>query len=122
MTRMAWALWNGPESRGGKLHLHFDVLKRVPCQAAVTPAACSEPGQFEAMLQPDRLSVVDRGSADSEWFAKIVAAGSSLVARVKDNTAFTSTKNAPSTTPHARRVWSATSSSRGSVPRTLRTT
>src|SRR4051812_47754271 len=44
MPRMAWALWNGPESRAAKLHLHFDVLKGVPCTAAVTPAACSEPG------------------------------------------------------------------------------
>ena len=88
LSRMAWALWTDPEHRGAKLHLHFDVLKAVPCQAAVTPAACSETAQLEAMLQADRLYVVDRGYADYELFAKIVAAGSSLVARVKDNTAF----------------------------------
>ena len=88
MSRMAWALWNAPESRAAKLHLHFDVLKGVPCDAAVTPAACSEPGQLEAMLQPGRLYAVDRGYADYELFAKIVGAGSSLVARVKDSTAF----------------------------------
>jgi Transposase DDE domain len=95
MSRMAWALWNGPESRAAKLHLHFDVLKGVPCQAAVTPAACSEPGQLEAMLQPGRLYVVDRGYADYELFAKIIKAGSSLVARVKDNTAFTVQEERP---------------------------
>lgn len=88
LSRMAWALWTDPEHRGIKLHLHFDVLKSVPCQAAVTPAACSETAELEAMLQPDRLYVVDRGYADYELFAKIVAAGSSLVARVKDNTAY----------------------------------
>ncbi len=86
---MAWALGYGPENPAVKLHLHFDVLKAVPCQAAVTPAACSETGQLEAMLQPGRLYVVDRGYADYELFAGIVAAGSSLVARVKDSTAFT---------------------------------
>jgi Transposase DDE domain len=95
MSRMAWALWNGPESRAAKLHLHFDVLKGVPCQAAVTPAACSEPGQLEAMLQPGRLYVVDRGYADYELFATIIKAESSLVARVKDNTAFTVQEERP---------------------------
>jgi hypothetical protein len=95
MSRMAWALWNGPENRGVKLHLHFDVLKGVPCQAAVTPAACSEPGQLEAMIQPGRLYAVDRGYADYELFAKVVGAGSSLVARVKDNTAFTVQEERP---------------------------
>jgi hypothetical protein len=95
MTRMAWALWNGPENRAAKLHLHFDVLKGVPCQAAVTPAACSEPAQLEAMLQRGRLYVVDRGYADYELFAQIVGAGSSLVARVKDSTAFTVQEERP---------------------------
>ena len=89
MSRLAWALWDKPECQAAKLHLHFDVLKGVPCGAAVTPAACSEPGQLEAMLQPGRLYVVDRGYADYELFARIVGAGSSLVARVKDNIAFT---------------------------------
>lgn len=88
LSRMAWALWQDADHRGVKLHLHFDVLKGVPCQAAVTPAACSEPGQLEAMLQADRLYVVDRGYADYALFAKIVGAGSSLVGRVKDNTAY----------------------------------
>ena len=95
LSRMTWALWNGPENRAVKLHLHFDVLKAVPCQAAVTPAACSEPGQLEAMLQPGKLYVLDRGYADYELFAKIVGAGSSLVARVKDNTAFTVAEERP---------------------------
>ena len=95
MSRMAWTLWGKPECSAAKLHLHFDVLKGVPCQAAVTPAACSEPGQLEAMLQPGRLYVVDRGYADYELFARIVGAGSSLVARVKDSTAFTVEEERP---------------------------
>jgi hypothetical protein len=42
LPRMAWALWMDPTHRGAKLHLHFDVLKGVPCEATLTPAACSE--------------------------------------------------------------------------------
>jgi hypothetical protein len=95
MSRMAWALRDKPQCQAAKLHLHFDVLKGVPCGAAVTPAACSEPGQLRAMLQPGRLYVVDRGYADYELFAQIVAAGSSLVARVKDSTAFTIAEERP---------------------------
>ncbi len=97
LSRMAWALWNGPENRAIKLHLHFDVLRAVPSQAAVTPAACSETAQLEAMLQADRLYVVDRGYVDYSLFAKIIDAGSSLVARVKDNTAFVVQEERPLT-------------------------
>ena len=88
MPRMAWALWQDADHRGVKLHLHFDVLKGVPADATVTPAACSEGEALAGSLQPGRLYVVDRGYADYELFAKIVGAGSSLIARVKDNTAF----------------------------------
>ena len=95
---------DGPESRGVKLHLHFDVLKAVPCQAAVTPAACSETRQLEAMLPPGRLYVVDRGYADYDLFAQIVAAGSSLVARVKDSTAFTVAEERPLDAAAARKA------------------
>lgn len=95
LSRMAWALWQDASHRGVKLHLHFDVIKGAPLQAAVTPAACSEPAQFQAMLQPGRLYVLDRGYAAYELFAEILKAGSSLVARVKDNTAFTVQEERP---------------------------
>jgi hypothetical protein len=89
LPRMAWALWMDDEHRGIKLHLHFDVLAAVPADAAVTPAACSEPGQLTAMLKPDRLYVIDRGYASFELFRQILDARSSFVARVKEGTAFT---------------------------------
>ena len=88
LPRMAWALWEDEDHRGVKLHLHFDVLKGVPCEATVTPAACSEPAELARTLQPGRLYVLDRGYASYELFAAILKAGSSLVARVKDSTAF----------------------------------
>jgi hypothetical protein len=88
LPRMAWALWMDADHRGVKLHLHFDVLKGIPADATVTPAACSEGAELAGSLRPGRLYVLDRGYADYALFAAIVAAGSSLIARVKDNTAF----------------------------------
>jgi Transposase DDE domain len=89
LPQMAWALWMDEQHRAVKIHLHFEVLKGVPVDAKITPAACSEPEQLRAMLQPGRLYVTDRGYADYQLFRDILDAGSSFVARVKDNTAFT---------------------------------
>src|SRR6202158_357747 len=85
------------QHRGVKVHLHFEVLKGVPVDAKLTPAACSEPEQFRAMLQPARLYVTDRGYADNQLFRNILDAGSSFVSRVKDNTAFTVAEERPLT-------------------------
>lgn len=95
LPRMMWALWKDETHRGVKLHLHFDVLKGVPCEATLTPAACSEAAELAATLQPGRLYVLDRGYANYELFARIVEAKSSLVARVKDNTAFIPAEERP---------------------------
>jgi hypothetical protein len=95
LPRMAWALWEDATHRGVKLHLHFDVLKGVPCDATLTPAACSEPAELARSLQPGRLYVLDRGYASYELFAQIVQAKSSLVGRVKDSTAFVPLEERP---------------------------
>jgi Transposase DDE domain len=95
LPRMVWALWKDEQHRGVKLHLHFDVLAAVPADATMTPAACSEPDQLAAMLKPQRLYVVDRGYACFELFRKILDAGSSFVARVKDSTVFTVKEERP---------------------------
>ena len=95
LPRMAWALWKDETHRGVKLHLHFDVLKGVPCRATLTPAACSETAELAQTLQPGRLYVLDRGYASYELFAQIVQAKSSLVARVKDSTAFVPLEERP---------------------------
>jgi hypothetical protein len=89
LPRMAWALWNGGLQRAAKLHLAFDVLKSVPADATLTPAAASEHTQLRAMLRAGLLYVLDRGYAGYELFRDVLDAGSSLIARVKDNTAFT---------------------------------
>lgn len=89
LPRMAWALWQDEHHRAAKMHVAFEVLKGVPCDATITPAASSEPEQFRRMLQRGRLYVIDRGYANFQLFRDILDAGSSFVARVKDNTAFT---------------------------------
>jgi hypothetical protein len=88
LPKMAWALWINPTHHAAKLHLSFEVLKGVPGDATVTPGASSEPDQLRAMLQPDRLYVIDRGYAGYQLFRDILDARSSFVGRVKDNTAF----------------------------------
>jgi Transposase DDE domain len=95
LPRMVWALWEDAQHRGVKLHLHFDVLKGVPCDATVTPAACSELAELEASLRARQFYVVDRGYVSYELFSKILAADSSFVGRVKDSTAFTLQEERP---------------------------
>jgi hypothetical protein len=104
LPRMAWALWKDADHRGVKLHLHFDVLKGVPADATLTPAACSEGAALADALQPGRLYVLDRGYADYELFARIVGADSSLIARVKDSTAFVVQEERPLTAAAAAGV------------------
>lgn len=95
LAKMAWALWMDDQHRAAKLHLHFDVFKGVPCDATVTPAACSEPDQLRAMLQPGRLYVMDRGYAGFQLFRDIIDADSSFIGRVKDNVTFTVAEDRP---------------------------
>ena len=97
LPRMAWALWMDADHPGVKLHLHFDVLKGVPADATLTPAACSEGEALAGSLQSGRLYVMDRGYVDYELFAKVIGANSSLIARVKDNTAFVVEEERPLT-------------------------
>lgn len=88
VSRTVWALWQDEQHRGVKLHLHFSVFEGVPRCATVTPAACSEPAQLKATLEPGRLYVTDRGYQDYSLFRAILDAGSSFIGRVKDNIAF----------------------------------
>jgi IS4 transposase len=94
-SRMAWALWQDDEHRAVKLHLHFDVLKRVPCDALLTPGKRQDSAVLEEMIQPGRLYVLDRGYADYELLGRVVRAGSSLVARLKNEAAFTVQEERP---------------------------
>jgi hypothetical protein len=95
------------------IHTYFDVLKCVPADATLTPSACSETAALSAMLQPGRLYVIDRGYTNYELFAKIVGANSSLIARVRDRTAFVVQEERPLTAvAKAARIRSAAASQR----------
>lgn len=87
LPRMSWALWQDAQHRGVKLHLQFSVAKWAPLDAVITPAACSEPATLQAMLEPGRLYVNDRGYASFELMRSVLDAGSSLITRVKDDLA-----------------------------------
>lgn len=72
LPRMTWALWQDASPRGVKLHLQFSAAKRLPLDAVITPAACSEPAALAAMLEPGRLYVNDRGYASFELMRLVV--------------------------------------------------
>jgi len=97
LPRMLWALWMDDQHHAAKMHLQFDVLNGVPIDATITPGASSENEQLRTNLQPGRLYVMDRGYASYPLFKAILDAKSSLVARVKDNTAFTVAQECPLT-------------------------
>lgn len=88
LPRMAWAVWMGKRGQGVKAHVQFEVLKGAAVDVALTPGTGSEIEELKKRLQPGRLYVVDRGYRDAELFAQIVAADSSFVARVAENSVY----------------------------------
>src|SRR5579872_5047595 len=71
-----------------RLHTHFEVDRHVPVRIDTTRAAggnTDERAVLEATIAPDHLYVMDRGYAKFSLFNKIVAAGSSYVCRIRDN-------------------------------------
>jgi hypothetical protein len=95
LPKMVWALWMDEDHRGAKLHLHFDVVKGVPCRATLSPAACSEIEHLERALEPGRFYVLDRGYACYALLGSILAAGSSFLVRLKADAAFTLQQERP---------------------------
>lgn len=75
-----------------RLHTHFEILRGVPTRIDVTPnggGPHDERAVLAAMLEGDRLYVTDRGYAKFELFNQIVAANSSYVCRLRDNSVWT---------------------------------
>jgi Transposase DDE domain len=91
---------------GGKvkwrLHTHFEVERHVPRRIDVTADGggdCDCDGDeravLERTLQADHLYVMDRGYAKFALFNRIVAARSSYVCRVRDNSVFEAIEERP---------------------------
>lgn len=74
-----------------RLHTHFEVDRSIPLRIDVTPEAGGphdERAVLERTIEPDRTYVTDRGYAKFRLFNQIVAAGSSYVCRVRDNSVY----------------------------------
>jgi hypothetical protein len=75
-----------------RLHTHFEIARGLPVRIDVTGADNAGPNDERTVLrqtvQPDRCYVLDRGYAQFSLFNTIVAAGSSYVCRVRDNSAY----------------------------------
>ncbi len=95
LPKMAWALWVDDEHRAVKMHLKFDVLKGVPCDATVTCGNGPEIEELRATLQSGRFYAIDRGYAEYQLFQDIIDARSSFVGRIRDNAVWTVVEERP---------------------------
>jgi IS4 transposase len=93
VARLAWL----PKAKGKsltayRLHTHFEVLRGVPTRIDVTPAKpkgnADERVVLEQAIESDRCYIIDRGYAKFTLWNAIVAAGSSYVCRVRDNSVY----------------------------------
>lgn len=74
-----------------RLHTHFEVDSFVPRRIDVTPDGggdWDERAVLERTIESDRLYVMDRGYAKFALFNRIVAAKSSYVCRIRDNSVY----------------------------------
>jgi len=80
---------NGDSHSGWRLHTHFDIDRHVPTRIEVSPGSNSghndEKNRLRTALQPDHCYVMDRWFAQFTLWNDIVAAGSSYVCRIRDN-------------------------------------
>jgi len=94
---MAWALWLDEEHRAAKLHLEFNVLKGAPRMGRVTEANGSECAALRADLRGGQLYLLDAGHNEYVLFEEIRKAGSSWVARLRDNAVYETREERPLT-------------------------
>ena len=83
-----------------RLHTHFEVDRYVPVRIDVTPdggGAYDERAVLERTIESDRLYVMDRGYAKFALFNAIVAAQSSYVCRLRDNSVYEVVETRPLT-------------------------
>jgi len=74
-----------------RLHTHFEVDRYVPTRIDVTPDGGGDDDEravLERTIQSDHTYVMDRGYAKFTLFNKIVAAKSSYVCRLRDNSVY----------------------------------
>jgi hypothetical protein len=83
---------DGRSMSAWRLHTHFEVERGLPVRINVTGAGTQGDNDERAVLrktlEADRCYVLDRGYAQFALFNAIVAAGSSYVCRVRDNSVY----------------------------------
>jgi len=90
LPRMAWALWQNPQNRAGKLHLEFSVWRQVPVEFTVTDGNTSERAVWKRKLRKGACSVNDRNySHDYRLIKDVQKAQASFVLRLHNNAVFT---------------------------------
>jgi len=83
-----------------RLHTHFEVDRHIPRRIDVTPDGGGDHDEravFERAIESDRLYVMDRGYAKFVLFNRIVAAKSSYVCRIRDNSVYQVLEDRPLT-------------------------
>ena len=104
--RVTWALYNKPNAtprqpqprrrRGNvRVDFHFDVLAGVPEAAFVTGGRTPEYQTLVEHLQAGAFYVVDRAYHCYQMVADIVAAGSDVLVRLRDDMRFTGLTDEP---------------------------
>lgn len=95
LPKLMEASWRKAQTGKGlvkwRLHTHFEVDRHVPTRIEVTPDGGGENDEravLERTIEADRLYVMDRGYAKFTLFNRIVAAQSSYVCRLRDNSAY----------------------------------
>ena len=88
LPKLVEAMWLDEKNKAFKLHTHFELLKGIPVGMTLTDANASEWRTLAAGLLADRVYVMDRGYACFELLGSILAAKSSFVCRVRDNSSY----------------------------------
>lgn len=95
LPRLMQASWLKSQTGSGlvkwRLHTHFEVDRYVPTRIDVTPDGGGEHDERAVLartIESDRLYVMDRGYAKFALFNQIVAAQSSYVCRLRDNSVY----------------------------------
>jgi Transposase DDE domain len=105
LPRLAQAMWSrgrdGSTQHYWRLHTHFSVDRHVPVRIEATaPTSGGETDEKAVLrhsLEPDHCYITDRWFAQFTLFNDIVAAGSSYVCRIRDNSNFAVDQERPLT-------------------------
>lgn len=104
LPKLMQASWLKQETGSGlvkwRLHTHFEVDRYMPTRIDVTPDGGGEQDErsvLERTIESDRLYVMDRGYAKFALFNAIVAAKSSYVCRLRDNSVYELVEERPLT-------------------------